>query len=1128
MNQQLKRWLTLVIPWVLALMTVIVLVSHIPQTLYVSEALVYMFLTALALYFGVWLADGSLISPAHVIGMIALLSLPETAVDSLLWAMFSGGLLGAAGLLVRGGNYALPVVSRTLIFSTGRVTLSFFAAGQVYIALGGVLPLSTADWAGQIEVSFDLLVYSLVYTTLYLAVFVLQVYVDQRPIQRIMAIHFSLIIVVLVLPIPFAILGASLAGDFLEPAVFLSRLGLVVIILGLHALSRSDNRLRRQITELHKLAETTRSMRSQLDLDTLTQTIYRQVAELLNIQNFTIMLYGRDRSQPEMSLAIRDGKVDAGGSDTLLRAYDNTLSGHVLETGQPLLISHNIETIAQTMRLQPPRGELVAWMGVPLVVGERNLGVMAVASDDPSRRFDQNDLRLFTIVADSASVAIENAQLYNQQVRRVEQMVTLNNIVTLLSGTLSPENVLDTVISSASALTEAYAVAVYLFQDDITNVPPVMVRSAGLSPRFVSDPPIPMLVQDTSRPLPEQMPLAINDIMKDPRTIYIRDLMRYENQVSLVEVSLSIGETSLGVLVLYFQTVQQYGIEQIEMLRTFATQAAQAISNARIYTSTDEAFQRSVEQLLVLSGIGRMLTSTIDLAAIGELVLENAIEATHGQAGLVALFNEDSTRLQLIAQQGYPAGRLDQPDALWQGVSRRVLSTGQAVHLDDVHRDPDYVARLPETVAEICVPIIRGTDVMGYVMLESTIPGAFSAEDLQFVAQIANQAVVAINNARLFANITQARDRLQIILDTINEAIALINDRGQVILVNPRIEMLGLKPDNLLNRFISDLIDTPNLNLVQAWGFESAQMLADLVHNCHSPEHWNENQVSDSYVLEQGSRFIQRNTIPIPGKAGYPVGIMLVFYDNTEEQELAQAREELSRMIVHDLRSPLTAVTTSLKLLHDLVPRDSDFAQSVQMTTDASRRAVRKLLSRVDSLLDVSKMESGRLGIDRDIVELPPLVENVRDELRPLADELEIELKTELADIPLLNVDGDKVERLLLNLVDNALKYSPTESDVTIRAVSIDDGFAQIDVIDNGPGVPDDYKDVLFDRFVQVEGRKKVRRGVGLGLTFCKLVAEAHGGRIWVENNPTGGSIFSFTVPVADMSRFPDDEGEDL
>jgi signal transduction histidine kinase len=249
-------------------------------------------------------------------------------------------------------------------------------------------------------------------------------------------------------------------------------------------------------------------------------------------------------------------------------------------------------------------------------------------------------------------------------------------------------------------------------------------------------------------------------------------------------------------------------------------------------------------------------------------------------------------------------------------------------------------------------------------------------------------------------------------------------------------------------------------------------------------------------------------------------GLMLVFYDETEAHELSQAREDLARMIIHDLRSPLTAVTTSLKLMNDIIPADSEFKDVVEATSSTGRRAIRKLLNRVDSLLDVAKMESGQLALETRPTELATLMDNVSIELSPLAHELGVKIDALLPKaFPMLDLDADKVERVLLNLLDNALKFSPEDGRVVMRSFPPGEAGAlphqvRVDVVDLGPGVPQEYKTTLFSRFVQVRGHQGRRRGTGLGLTFCRMVVEAHGGRIWIEDNPGGGSVFSFTLPV--------------
>jgi two-component system sensor histidine kinase KdpD len=230
---------------------------------------------------------------------------------------------------------------------------------------------------------------------------------------------------------------------------------------------------------------------------------------------------------------------------------------------------------------------------------------------------------------------------------------------------------------------------------------------------------------------------------------------------------------------------------------------------------------------------------------------------------------------------------------------------------------------------------------------------------------------------------------------------------------------------------------------------------------------------------------------------------------------ILDARDTYTQMLVHDLRSPLTAVNTSLKLIEETVPRDSEAYPMIERLTGTSARALRKVLSRVTAILDIARMESGVMSLKREPTDIAVLIGNVVSELTPIAQELNIALVVDIAPtVPPLALDADKIERAILNLVDNALKYAPAQSAVTVRATQPTPQTLRLDVMDKGKGIPDHYKQRLFDRFVQVEGRQIVRKGVGLGLSLCKAVAEAHGGSIHIEDNDGGGSVFRVELPI--------------
>ncbi|HLU12269.1 MAG TPA: GAF domain-containing protein, partial [Oceanobacillus sp.] len=296
-------------------------------------------------------------------------------------------------------------------------------------------------------------------------------------------------------------------------------LGLVYVIFALFVLGydRVRQRLRKQVDELRSLSVMSQTMRANLEFDSLLNMIYLQVNHLLDADNFLVALYNQQRL--EYPIVVERGQQLERPP---FSADSNTLIHHVLKTQEPLLISSDVAGYAYGLKVAAP-DKVESWMGVPLLASGRLLGAMSVGSTDLGKQFTPDSLRLLNIVAANASVAIENAQFYEQQRTRVTQLATLNQVIALLTGTLSFDAVLDTVISSASTISDSTAVTVYLFWDEGKSSL-ALVRSAGLSDKFQNDPPDPLLAADWQESN-QQSPLAVSDVREEPRAAAVRNLM---------------------------------------------------------------------------------------------------------------------------------------------------------------------------------------------------------------------------------------------------------------------------------------------------------------------------------------------------------------------------------------------------------------------------------------------------------------------------------------------------------------------------------------------------------------------------------------------------------------------------
>jgi signal transduction histidine kinase len=226
-------------------------------------------------------------------------------------------------------------------------------------------------------------------------------------------------------------------------------------------------------------------------------------------------------------------------------------------------------------------------------------------------------------------------------------------------------------------------------------------------------------------------------------------------------------------------------------------------------------------------------------------------------------------------------------------------------------------------------------------------------------------------------------------------------------------------------------------------------------------------------------------------------------------------RDSMTAMLVHDLRTPLTAMLVPLDVLQSNQTGTLNDLQREMLTICA--RSGRQLLSLVNDLLDVSKMESGTMQLQLEPVKVVTIVEAAIAQVSLQATNRQQNLDSNLPpNLPELLADDDLLVRVLVNLIGNAIKFTPSGGSICVSANPTDDGTAvSFAVQDTGEGVAAEDRERIFEKFAQAQGRPVNRRqSTGLGLTFCRLAVEAHGGRIWVDSASGEGSTFQFTVPL--------------
>lgn len=510
------------------------------------------------------------------------------------------------------------------------------------------------------------------------------------------------------------------------------------------------------------------------------------------------------------------------------------------------------------------------------------------------------------------------------------------------------------------------------------------------------------------------------------------------------------------------------------------------------------------ESLNLLLEISRELSSDLDLRTVLGRVLYLSSHNVGAERGSLIVFdsNEQATHAAIF----YAGKLLDNPlsqvkGILDQGLAGWVFKSRIAALVPDTSLDERWLTRPDDSrdrsgaKSAICVPLIAQDKVVGILTIVHPKPQTLNTNHLDLIQAIAIQAGIAVRNALLMDSLQTARRRYQELFEDSVEPIIISDLAGNVV--------------------------DANRQAMQAAGCEKEILQGRSVFSLY--ESYNEEIVNELGLLAPGSTLRHETTLkPVYGKS-FPVEVHIrrvnvddidllqwIFLDLTDRKELEVLREDLSAMIYHDLRSPLSNIISSLEMLDIFLPSDDRQLQSIMQIAHNSSNRLQRLIS---SLLDINRIESGAAITNKASVNLPDLLKEAGEIVLPNLENKKQSLELELPnDEDHVTIDEDMIRRVIINLLENAVKYSPEESRV-ILGCAPQDGFIRVWIEDNGPGIPEADRGDIFNKFVRLKVAN-APKGLGLGLSFCRLAVEAHGGKIWVEPGRLGGSKFVFELPI--------------
>jgi signal transduction histidine kinase len=926
--------------------------------------------------------------------------------------------------------------------------------------------------------------------------------------------------------------------------------------------------------------------------------------------------------------------------------------------------------------LPPSETAPYAWLGVPLITSDQTVGCLAVFSISPDVAFNPGDRDLLITLSGQVSVAIENALLYNQTQGRAAQLENLNRISSLITASLDPEEVLAQVCRSVTQVSGGQRSAIFLINPDQGEVR--LAYAHELSADFVYEHRnFPMVDDIRTRCLRTGRPALTPDINSLPQNHSYKSTLENEDVQALGDFPLITPRGQIGFLSVYFDQPHAFNPEEVEILQTFASQAAIAVSNARLHAQTDMALSRRAHQLAILENIGRELAAATHSGRLFEIILDYALEFTNSPWGSLNIYDPNTKMIEIKASRGYQLEKTAYSEM--EGIAGRVIHARQAENINDVTQDINYIDLTGgAALSQLSVPLVHEDKVLGVLTLESPKQNAFTENDQSFISQLATQAAIAlvnaslydetrrrlkdqaslysvtkrlvgnlslehvirsviqaidetlagqatgiylwddksgvfvlrastenesdpnahlppfiedtlwkrvkpikistgllqithelaeagpflgncqrcqalilpleisdqplglilshlpqgfllqeedlqlprsiaaqgaiaIQNALLFSDVMKGRERLEAVLDSVEEGVLMVNANGVIILGNASVQKIAdISLDDILGKSLTQL-PTP---IQRALGLTPKQA-ENLIETLGTDRRGPPSKITIKNANEKSDKVLERFIAPVMGQGRRPIGWVFVLRDISEEHQLNQARELITETLVHDLRSPMGAVSSALTLLEDVLP-DGDHDEITFQSIDIAQRSTNRVMSLIESLLDISRMEAGSIHLELSTFNLHSLSVELFAEFKPQANDLGILLRNDVKpSTPHVHADREKITRVLTNLIDNALKFTPEGGIVMLSTETLSNQILAIKVSDNGPGIPNEFREQIFERFTQVPGLRGRRRGSGIGLTFCRLAIEAHGGRIWVEPSKDEGSTFTFTLPIA-------------
>ncbi len=857
-----------------------------------------------------------------------------------------------------------------------------------------------------------------------------------------------------------------------------------------------------------------RALAAELDIRKIYQAVGEKLREIFDSQ--VVALYSANLV--ERTLTIEYGHEKEQIFEPVSVPF-NSLNEYILELQDTFVRNGDYaEFASQFEDYQVSAGQMpksVISVPVRRTKDADTVVFLSLQDVDGEKEFTDADIRLLETLANSMAIALENARLLEETQRllketeeRNAELAIINDVQAGLVARVEMGEIYDLVGDRVQKIFDSEVVVISRF--DVENNLHYYEYTVEKGERFSVEPqPINPIIENFIK---HKSVYLANEGVAEQMEAAGAPLVAGEAPLSVLAVPLLSNEQMFGAISL--QNVSRehaFSPSDVQLLETLAASLSVALENARLFEETQRLLRETeqrAQELAIINTVSQALVAETEFDALIQLIGDQIREIFLADIVFVALLDQESKMINFP----YTYGEDIDPLQLGEGLTSKIIESGEPLLINrelEQRRTEIGATRVgKEARSFLGIPIQVGTQSLGVISVQSTEEeGLFNESDLNLLNTIAANVSTALRNAGLFDEIKRQKQYYQAVIENSPAAIVLISPDLQITGWNPAAEKLfGYTEEEALGRNIDDLVAKHEEIYMEAVGYSQRGVREKQIH------------LITQRTRKDGSLVdVEVSGLPVIVD-GEQVAFIAIYHDITELQRARQEAEEANQAkstflanMSHELRTPLNAIIGFTRIVRrkgkeSLPEKQVDNLDKVLVSAD-------HLLGLINTILDIAKIEAGRMEVQSAKFEFQPLADLVVATTQPLVKD-SVELVCEIPSaLPQLHTDQEKLKQILINLLSNAAKFTQ-EGQITLSA-QVAEKVLLIQVRDTGIGISPEALERIFDEFQQADtSTTRQYGGTGLGLSISKSLAQLLGGDLTASSEEDVGSVFSLAIPL--------------